>query len=71
MPSLSELANVACSDVPSYISADEWPPIMLGEDGLGCIEFSVSGVIVHGFHRSCPLSSVKYLLMCALGVSFP
>ena len=71
LPSLLELANVACPDVSSNVSANKWPPIMLGEDGIGHIEFLVSGVVVHGFHCSCSLSSVKYSLVCTLGVSFP
>ena len=71
LASLSELAYVAGFYIPGHIPAHEWPPVALCDKGVGCIEATVSGIVVCCFQGLDTVVFVEYPLVCTLGVALP
>ena len=71
LASLSELAYVAGFYVPGHISAHEQPPVALHDEGIGCVEAAVSGVVMCCFQGLDTVVFVEYPLVGALGVVLP
>ncbi len=69
--SLSELAYVAGFYIPGHISAHEWPPVVLHDKGIGCVEAAVSGIVVCCFQGLNMVVFVECPLVGALGVALP
>src|SRR5713226_1746106 len=69
--SLLELAYVAGFYIPGHILAHERPPVALHDKGVGCVEATVSGIVVCCFQGLDMVVFVEYLLVGALGVVLP